>query len=192
MKHLLRIPSRGFTIFFATLISSLALAIGLVIFDLTIRELDLSATATQSQYAIYAADTGAECALYWNSHYGVYEEDGIDDLDGSAFGTSTTIGVDSAGPGEITCASQDIVAAGTPPAPFGLPPDGWTEWDYAADTSGATTTFTMILGTTLSAPCVTVEVAKRGTPSRTTIVSHGHNTCRPGVTQLERALQVNL
>ncbi len=48
------------------LVGGLALAIGLAIYDLTVRELDLSATATQSQYAIYAADAGAECALYWD------------------------------------------------------------------------------------------------------------------------------
>ena len=49
------------------LVGSLALAVGLAIYDLTIRELDLSAVATQSQYAVYAADTGAECALYWDT-----------------------------------------------------------------------------------------------------------------------------
>ena len=48
------------------LAGGLALSIGIAIYDLTIRELDLSATATQSQYAIYAADTGVECALYWD------------------------------------------------------------------------------------------------------------------------------
>src|SRR3990167_2937388 len=57
---------KGFTIFFAMLVGSLALAVGVAIYDLTARELDLSQTATQSQYAIYAADTGAECALYWD------------------------------------------------------------------------------------------------------------------------------
>ena len=48
------------------LVGGLALAVGIAIYDLTVRELDLSGTATQSQYAIYAADTGAECALYWD------------------------------------------------------------------------------------------------------------------------------
>ena len=61
---------KGFTIFFAMLVGALALSIGLAIYDLTVRELDLSATATQSQYAIYAADSGAECALYWDNKYG--------------------------------------------------------------------------------------------------------------------------
>jgi hypothetical protein len=81
MKSFFKKNKRGFTIFFAMLVSTLALSVGLAIFDLTIRELDLSATATQSQFAIYAADTGADCALYWDFKY--------TDEDGSAFGTST-------------------------------------------------------------------------------------------------------
>lgn len=59
----------GFTIFFATLVASLALAIGLAIYDITVRQLSLSTTVTQSQYAIFAADSGIECALYWDSKY---------------------------------------------------------------------------------------------------------------------------
>lgn len=55
--------------FFAVLVSSLALAIGLAIYDLVVRELQLSTTTAQSQYAIYAADTGVECALYWDFKY---------------------------------------------------------------------------------------------------------------------------
>jgi hypothetical protein len=61
--------SKGFTMFFAVLVSSLALAIGLAIYDLVTRELQLSSTTAQSQYAIYAADTGIECALYWDFKY---------------------------------------------------------------------------------------------------------------------------
>lgn len=56
---------RGFTILFAVLIGSILLAVGLAIFDITVRELRLSSIARESQIAIYAADSGAECALYW-------------------------------------------------------------------------------------------------------------------------------
>src|SRR3989344_2749924 len=85
---------RGFTILFAMLISSLALAIGVAIYDITVRELDLSSTATQSQYAIYAADTGAECALYWDSK--------------NTFATSSQSSVPSSG---VLCNSIDIALA---------------------------------------------------------------------------------
>lgn len=58
--------SKGFTLLYATLISSLLLAIGLAIFNITIKELILSSSARESQFAFYAADSGIECALYWD------------------------------------------------------------------------------------------------------------------------------
>lgn len=57
-------PSRGFTILFAVLIASVMLAVGIAIFNITIRELRLSSVVRDSEKAIYAADSGGECALY--------------------------------------------------------------------------------------------------------------------------------
>src|SRR5438067_322100 len=99
--------TRGFTMFFAVLVGSLALSVGLVIFDITVRELALSAAVTQSQYAIYAADSGAECALYWDTKY-------TGGSSSSAFATSTYAGASSG----ISCNSQDVAAHGTPGAPY--------------------------------------------------------------------------
>ena len=59
-------PQKGFAILYAVLVASLLLAIGLAIFNLTIKELLLSSSARESQFAFYAADTGDECALYWD------------------------------------------------------------------------------------------------------------------------------
>ena len=59
-----QLPSRGFTILFAVLISSIMLTIGIAIFNITIKELRLSSVARESQRAAYAADSGAECGLY--------------------------------------------------------------------------------------------------------------------------------
>jgi len=56
---------KGFAMLFAVLASSIVLSIGLSIFNLTIKELTLSSSGSESQIAFYAADTGAECALYW-------------------------------------------------------------------------------------------------------------------------------
>ena len=58
--------SRGFTLLYAVLISSILLAIGIAIFEITVRELRLSSVVRESQYAFYAADSGIECALYWD------------------------------------------------------------------------------------------------------------------------------
>ncbi|MDE2071542.1 MAG: hypothetical protein KGI70_02290 [Patescibacteria group bacterium] len=163
---------RGFTLFFAMLIASLAIAIGVAIYDLTVRELDLSATASQSQYAIYAADTGAECAIYWDLKY--------PGLGSTAFATSSTSRPPQSG---VTCNGTDIAAAGvgagTWPIPGGTP-------------TAATSSFVLSIpsgnGQTY---CAVVTVAKVGNPALTRIISQGYNTCTEGGVRLERSLQVN-
>ena len=161
---------KGFTLFFAVLVGSLALAVGVAIYDLTVRELQLSSVATQSQYAIYAADTGAECALYWDNHWvgGAYS---------SAFATSSTdthwVGISG-----VNCNNQDVTS-------------NWFVGGSGGASTGssATTTFTLTFSPQPS--CAKVTVAKSGNPSQTTVVSHGYNTCASGGLQLERALQVS-
>lgn len=63
---------RGFTLLFSVLVSSLLLAIGLAVFNIGQKELILSSTARESQFAFYAADTGIECALYWDFKHGTF------------------------------------------------------------------------------------------------------------------------
>lgn len=170
MKNLLY--KKGFTLFFALLISSLALAIGLAIFDITLRELVLSETATQSQYAIYAADSGTECSLYWDNKY--IGNNGSN----SAFATSSA---DTQYPASgIVCNGQDVAAAAV----------AAHTWPLSVSASSATTVFTIgVAGS--SAPCTTVYVSKSGSPSVTTVVSHGYNTCAAGPLQLERVFQIS-
>lgn len=64
-KHT-KIRRNGFTLLLAVLVSGVLLAIGLAIFNITIKEILLSSSGRESQFAFYAADTGAECALYWD------------------------------------------------------------------------------------------------------------------------------
>ncbi len=169
---------KGFTLFYALLVSSLALAIGASIFDITLREIDLSNAATQSQYAVYVADSGAECALYWDSSYvnAVTNNNGGSK---SAFATSSTDTVQNAQPGSsVVCAGADVTVS-----------SGWSV--TTAGTGQATTTFS-IAGTTYKnqTPCAVVYISKVGNPSVTTITSHGYNTCAAGPLQLERVFQV--
>ncbi len=180
MKKLLN-KNKGFTIFFATLVASLALAIGLAIYDITVRQLELSTTVSQSQYAIYAADTGAECALYWDSKFGGT---------GSAFATSSASTPHTSG---VICGSFDVAAQGTPPTPFTNEGPSWSAWNVTSTGSAATTTFSLTFpGYTY---CATVQVSKFSVSPgvvSTTVFSHGYNTCAtaaPG--QLERELKVS-
>jgi hypothetical protein len=182
---------KGFTIFFAMLVGSLALAVGFAIYDLTVREIDLSAAASQSQYAIFAADAGVECALYWDAK--------APSLNGSPsiFATSTGVGNAATGGSGTVCNDQNIVTKGTPPTPFAMPTSGWSSWTVVGNASLATTTFTLAIpnnSTPAQTYCAIVEVGKAtvGGVLYTAIVSRGYNTClSAGVTRLERTLRVS-
>lgn len=184
---------KGFTIFLAVLIGALALAVGLAIYDITVRELQLSDSWEQSQFAIFAADTGAECALYWDSKYTAVN-DGTSGINnggsGSIFATSTfdkAFGIPGAD--VIYCNEQDIVGGNdTTYNPV------WEVNNPAPTATAATTTFKISLGSSTNAPCVTVAVGKyiaNGLP-RTTITADGYNTCNTAApSRYQRTLQVN-
>ncbi len=191
-RSIVKSHNRGFTIFFAVLVAALALAVGVVIYDLLLRSLSLSQIATQSQYAIYAADTGAECALYWDLKFA-----GISptDQDGSAFATSSVeLASDIGGASGVVCNNQNITqASGISGFQNTLDNSntGWYLWP-TNNATHATTTFWISTASAASSPCAKIDVGKYGNPPQTTIVSHGFNTCSAGGTlRLERTLQIN-
>ena len=53
----------------AALVSSIVLSLGASIFLVAKKEITLSSLGRDSQYAFYAADQAAECALYWDSRW---------------------------------------------------------------------------------------------------------------------------
>ena len=57
---------RGFTLLLAVLVSSIMLALGSAIYNIAAKEVILSSSGRDSQYAFYSADSGIECALYWD------------------------------------------------------------------------------------------------------------------------------
>ena len=61
---------KGFAILFAVLTASLLLMVGLSIFNISIKELTITSFNTESKKAIYASQSGIECALYWMSKGG--------------------------------------------------------------------------------------------------------------------------
>lgn len=56
---------KGVTLLLAVLVSSIALSIGTGIFSLLFSEIEISGSSKDSVIAFYAADSGLECALYW-------------------------------------------------------------------------------------------------------------------------------
>jgi hypothetical protein len=54
----------GFAMLFAVLASSLLMAIGISMFNISIKEIQIATSERDSQIAYYAADSARECAIY--------------------------------------------------------------------------------------------------------------------------------
>lgn len=68
-----RRPQRGFTLLIAVILSSVTLALGLALLDIAYKQIVLATTAKQSQYAFYNADSGLECALYYDQKQNAFD-----------------------------------------------------------------------------------------------------------------------
>lgn len=207
---------RGFALLIATLVSGLFLAIGAVIFQIAYIQLLLSSVGRDSQFAFYAADTGAECALYWDRQYSLGAHDGS----GSAFN------VFSEGTGDYEGSNrQRIIGQGafTPPAlapincgGLAINPSrlGGSDAGQVIFRQGSFGGSSGLLGQTfikfpvndagnISRGCVEVVVEKYDTASgtnnptgfpatKTIITSHGYNTCVASDRRVERAIQITI
>ena len=159
---------RGFTLLLSALLASLMMALGIAMFTIAQKEIRLSSIARDSQFAFYAADAGAECALYL--HY-VYD----------AFATSTTF-TDTT---KIKCDNTALLdlASGLSKTALG----GTYDTTFRYDMSGGDG----------KQYCVSVKVTRNDSSyPHTRIHSLGYNTscsARSSSTRLlERAVQLNL
>ena len=73
--------NKGFTLFIAMIVMATLLLIVSGVISLAVKQTQISSSEAESQHAFYAADTGLECALYWD----VQNPTGV-----SAFATTTT------------------------------------------------------------------------------------------------------
>lgn len=162
------IKKKGFVLLFAVLTSSILLAIGLGIFSIAYKELLLSSSDRESQIAFYAADSAAECAVYWDAiHPGFI--DGI-------FGLVDAGGVvyDADSSGIPMCAGVDIN-------------DTWTV--TGSGVFPIVTTFDL---TFEDGSCAKVTVTKNySSVSNTEIRSRGFNSCDTNTSRrAERGLRL--
>lgn len=160
--------NKGFTLLFAVLVATLVLAIGASIITIGLKQIIFSGAGRESQFSFYAADSGIECALYWD------------------FATSTarvfaTSSSSSISQGPFVCGSGDIKDGtnfedGT--GEFVGQLNG-SNFVVNTDTDSATTTFRMVIDDGDNKRCVQVQVAKwyDGNRVRTTIDSRGYNSC---------------
>lgn len=84
-------PRRGFALVVAVIFSSVVLAVGLALLDITYKQILLAGTAKNSQYAFYNADSALECALYWDQK----DPSGRSAFDYNAPRASASIGCDN-------------------------------------------------------------------------------------------------
>lgn len=141
---------RGFTLFYAVLVSSLLLAIGLAILNITFKEFVLSSGARDSETAFYAADTALECALYWDTTQHAFGFFG-DSLAGGLIGywrfeeteeqqnADDPIATDSSGSGEHAAVQGDAVWTTDGVIDQGLIFDGTNDTVDVEDITGLTT-----------------------------------------------------
>lgn len=89
---------KGFALLIAIVLSAIAAAVTVALTTLAYKSLILSASARDSQYAFYAADTALECALYGDKHNAHFPYDGsgtaysCGDITLSSLSTSAPVG----------------------------------------------------------------------------------------------------
>jgi hypothetical protein len=77
--------SKGYTLLFAVLVSSLVLAIGISILNISKKEFLIATSARDSSAALYAADSGLECGIYLDGEPDLFSVDDDNYLNASAF-----------------------------------------------------------------------------------------------------------
>lgn len=159
--------NKGFALLFAMLASSVLLSVAVAIWSISLREVIFSSFGRESETAFFVADTGMECALYW-------------DFKG-AFATSTSrtslpsSNCPQQSPKAIRCGDQPI-----------------TPMITSCNSLNAVTEFSL---TSTAGVCADVVITKTGNNqnsfSTTKIESRGHNTCVfSSPTLVERGLRV--
>ena len=154
--------SKGFTLLIAVMVSGILLSIGLAIYNIVSKQVILSSAGRESQFAFFAADTGIECVLYWDSNY-------------DAFSSSSAQA--------ISCGASRPIDPTTIIKTY--------DQNFSHTMTTTTTQFSFSMGAALVNPCVDVKVVRTEGPTRTTVESLGHNTCvLTNPRRIERAIRV--
>lgn len=138
---------KGYILLLSVLISGIVLAIGIGIANITLKGIILASVSKNSQFAFYAADSGGECALYWDIDNGPFND--------TVFATSSASNPPTSG---VICVGKDIAES----------------WIIDASPTSATTQFSLNLG---NDRCTTIIVIKSDGGTNTIIESRGYNSC---------------
>ncbi len=165
----------GFTLILSIFLATIVLSITMSMMSILYKQLVLSTADRESQIAFYAADTGMECAYYWDFR---------GDLSGSStqsiFQRTTQLAVplSTLAP---NCGGQNIFTNTGPTS----------EPAFATSTLGNIyQTIFYITGINGTQSCVYVIVKKDEVQNTTVVESHGQNRCVLGDSRrVERAIQ---
>lgn len=103
MLQLLLKVNRGFTLLYALLLTAIVLLITLSISNILYRQIITASISVQGETSALAAQTGVQCALYWNDYLSNYGY--ADAPDGGGIGPKIT---DLPTGTSIACAGQQI------------------------------------------------------------------------------------
>ncbi|MDO8493448.1 MAG: hypothetical protein Q7S19_02805 [bacterium] len=175
--------NRAFVLLFSLLISSILLATGLGISRLMIRQISLASLSRESQVALFAADSGLECALHWDT-FGRFDPATPLTLNQTIYCNGAIIKDGfQADPQGITGAQNQVACD---PSAQPEPPD------KSIINGGDRSCFTFALAN--NSACVFVTVDKSNIASGfTTITSNGYNRCNMNAPNLlQRTLEITL
>ncbi len=171
--------NKGIALLMAVIITTTLMLVSFALSHISLKELLLSHAGQESQVAFYAADTGIECALFWDT------KNPDDELGLSAFATSTA--------STIRC-NRNIISATSDDVPS--IPNPTPTLVGGGGNANATSTFHILIdgpGAT-DGPCAIVRVGKHYVSAdriETTVESRGYNTCTvEDPRRIERALRV--
>lgn len=139
---------RGFTILLAAIVASLVLSLGISVFSIAQKQLLLSSTGRNSQYAFYAADTAAECALYWDIRHDF----------ASTTAPRTPIGCDG---NDTVAVAHDIPGGGLDVFTFEFEPNGFCARVTVTKQNVHPRTLIRADGFSPAVPCADIDSASR-------------------------------
>ena len=155
-----KINIKGFTLLTAIVTTGILLLISFLIANIAYKQLLIAFTNQESQTAFYSADSGIECATYWDVKNP--NNPGI-----SAFSTTTS--------GSVACNNNSVITTNSQAVPAH---GAWASGQSLIGGGGANARSSFLIN--LTQGCVIVDVIKNANGS-TKIDSYGYNTCTAGV-----------
>lgn len=187
--------NKGFVLLFSVLVASLVLSVGMSIISIALKQVILSGSGRESQYAFYMANTGAECATYWdlagNTIIDANGNNGPVFAAGASVPATNDLNVKCLGMSITDTTSQQCSQ------PIVAPENYIPNWCAFSSGSVYNTRFRISYEPTdLTQRCAEVTVSKTVDSNNiviaTKITSRGYNTCdESNPRRIERALEFN-